>query len=67
MYRKTLITNGDQMSAKELLQNWQESLEQALAKDLNAGRQKKDQPQETLGLQLRTGVSAGGFWDFLKG
>ncbi len=54
------------MSAKELLQGWEESLKHALAEKLDAGSPKNDQPRETVGLQLKTGVSAGAFWNFMK-
>ena len=47
------------MSAKELLQNWQESLKHALAENLGAEILEKGQLLEADGLQVQTGLLAG--------
>ena len=47
------------MSAKELLQDWQESLKHALAEKLGAGSMEEEQLLEAVGLQVETGLLAG--------
>ena len=50
------------MSAKELLQNWQESLKHALAEKLGAEHVEEEQLLEAVGLQVETGMMVGMFY-----